>query len=282
MTRKKKTKKKATTTKKNSTPTKGSKEERTERIVERVRRVLEEELDPDDVFAEIEDVALNTTNEAVRRVLEQVLRRKAAALPEEVEIGGDVWRRHQPGRGKYYSLCGTLEVQRATYRRVGVRNGATCVPLDLAVGMVDRMTPAMSASVALGHAHGPMREYEKTLIAAGRRPPPRATLERLAAAAGDAAIEAIDQSEPLIRAGEALPDGAHALCVGLDRTTTPMEEQLPRERAKRARKRRKPRIRRPPPPVEVNYRMAYVGVVNIVDEDRNTSAGAEKRPVVGT
>jgi hypothetical protein len=43
------------------------------------------------------------------------------------------------------------------------------VPLDLVVGMVGRMTPAMSASVALGHAHGPMREYEKALIAAARR-----------------------------------------------------------------------------------------------------------------
>jgi hypothetical protein len=95
-----KTKKKKKTTTRKPTPPKGSKDERRERIVERVRRVLEEELDPDDMFADIEDVALDTTNEAVRRVVEEALRRKAAALPEEVQIGGDVWRRHQPGRGK--------------------------------------------------------------------------------------------------------------------------------------------------------------------------------------
>ena len=57
--------------------------------------------------------------------------------------------------------------------------------------------------------------------------------------------------------------------MGLDRTTVPMEEPLELEEAaeRRLKKRKKPYVRKPPDPVEVNYRMAYVGTVSFVDVD---------------
>jgi hypothetical protein len=65
----------------------------------------------------------------------------------------------------------------------------------------------------------------------------------------------------------ALPAGAHALVIGLDRTTVPMEE--PRSASATATTRRKarttPYVRTAPGPVDVHYRMAYVGTVSVVD-----------------
>jgi hypothetical protein len=57
------------------------------------------------------------------------------------------------------------------------------------------------------------------------------------------------------------------VCIGLDRTAVPMAEVRPADApAKPQKKRRKPRVRRAPKPIDVNYRMAYVGTVSVVDE----------------
>jgi hypothetical protein len=72
--------------------------------------------------------------------------------------------------------------------------------------------------------------------------------------------------EPVLRQLEVLPEGAHGIVLGLDRTSVPMAEARDASGAKRATKRLKPRVRRAPPPIDVNYRMAYVGTVSVVDK----------------
>jgi hypothetical protein len=47
------------------------------------------------------------------------------------------------------------------------------------------------------------------------------------------------------------------------------EERAADAPAKPSPKRRKPRVRKPPKPIDVNYRMAYVGTTSIVDENGN-------------
>lgn len=75
---------------------------------------------------------------------------------------------------------------------------------------------------------------------------------------------------------------ALAFSVGLDRTTVPMAELL--DGACRAR--RRPYLRRPPPPITVAYRMAYVATVAVHDADGETlvskrfSATADEGPDV--
>ncbi|MBX3248492.1 MAG: hypothetical protein KF901_15050 [Myxococcales bacterium] len=71
------------------------------------------------------------------------------------------------------------------------------------------------------------------------------------------------QLETCARGAEKLPPEAVTICVGLDRTSAPMEETLPEDAPRRERV--KPRVRKAPPPVTVNYRMAYVGTVSLVD-----------------
>jgi hypothetical protein len=146
------------------------------------------------------------------------------------------------------------------------------VPLELATGISRRATPALAQSVALGFAKGPIRGYLEDMLAAHRRPPSRSTTERLARWLGGGAACEVMTIEPVVRAAEKLPDGAHALAIGLDRTTVPMaEERPPGEPAEgRRKRRRKPYVRKAPPPIDVKYRMAYVGTFSVVDDAGET------------
>ena len=100
-----------------------------------------------------------------------------------------------------------------------------------------------------------------------RQPPSRSTLERVGKAIGTHTHRVAPRIEAVVRQEEALPAGAHAIVVGLDRTTVPMEEPRPAGVAAspRRKSRTTPYHRTPPAPVDVHYRMADVGTVSIVD-----------------
>ena len=149
-----------------------------------------------------------------------------------------------------------------------MRNGPTVVPMELCAGIVEGATPAFAYNVAHGYAQHDMRQHGDSLLAAHRVPPPRATLERLAKRIATAATEQTPRIEAKVRRLEKVPEGAHAISIGLDRTTTPMAEERPADAPPKPEpKRTKPRVRQAPPPIDVNYRMAYVGTVSIVDAD---------------
>lgn len=220
-------------------------------------------------FAERETALLAAMQEGGRVALERDLQRMEDALPAEVAIGSEkrIYRQHQPGTAAYASLFGDLHVRRRSYREVGVRNGPTLIPLEHQAGMIEGATPAFAYNVSEGYGLHDMRTHQKVLASSHRHVPARATLERLAgrlAASIDRQIPAI---EPLVRAAEELPAGTCAISVGLDRTSTPMTEPRPEGASRKPRReRRKPRARVAPPPIDVNYRMAYVGTVTYVDE----------------
>jgi hypothetical protein len=120
--------------------------------------------------------------------------------------------------------------------------------------------------VAQGIADMTSREYQDTLRTAGRRPPSRSTLARLAAGIGGGIKRDLEIIDAVARATEELPRGAHAIVLGKDRTTVPMAEEVPLKEKPRKRPAQDYQ-RRPPHPVEVRYRMAYVGTVSVVDAD---------------
>jgi hypothetical protein len=203
--------------------------------------------------------ALQLSNELVRRWIEGELRAMAEVFGDEVVVDGHRYRRHDAGTVRYHSLCGAVAVRRHSYRRIGVHNGPTVVPLELRAGIVENATPALAFSVTQGFAERPLRHYEAELAAAHRQIPSRSTLERISKRIG-ATIEAtICEAEPSIRAEEVSVDGVCSISVGLDRTTVPMAEAVPDAPIGER------RIRRRPVPVEVAYRMAYVGTVSLHD-----------------
>jgi len=210
----------------------------------------------------------------------------ADAHGEVVLIDGRVFKRHEPGAVDYHSLSGTLPVSRWTYREVGVRNGPTVVPLELEAGIIERATPALAYRIALGYAKGPMRSVEEDMLADGRCPPSRSTLERTAKAIGTEAKRNTARVEPQVRRVERLPEEAVSASLGLDRTSVPMEEDVPdgEQPCGRRKQRSKPYQREPPPRVNVNYRMAYIGTITFHDADgeglvtRRYAAAAHESP----
>ena len=224
---------------------------------------------PKATFAEVEVNSLRVANLAVRENLQRDLKRRSDALEPDLLVDGVHYRQHETGQETYHSLNGGLRVGRFTYREVGVRNGPTVVPLELAAGLVEGATPALGYSVTLGYAQSELRGYVESMEAAHRCLPSRSSLERMAKAIGSEALKEAPRIEAVLRRTERVPDEARAISMGLDRTAVPMEEDRPAAAPpKTTRKERtKPYERAKPAPVDVNYRMAYVGTVSLVDED---------------
>src|SRR5690606_28120811 len=132
--------------------------------------------------------------------------------------------------------------------------------------LVEGATPALAYNVAHGYGQHDMRLHGEMLLMAHRQPPSRATLERLAKDIGTAAVLHAPRIEPLVRRGEQVPKGTVAVATGLDRTAVAMKEQLPSGAPRKPEpKRKKPRVRRPPEPFDICWRMAYVGTVSFID-----------------
>jgi len=212
-------------------------------------------------FREREAAALALANELVRRWIADELQQMANEIDDEIVVGEERYRRHSDGTARYHTLCGAVAVRRSIYRQVGVHNGPTVVPLELRAGLWQNATPALGFSVTQGFASQPLRHYEAEMVAAHRRVPSRSTLERIGKGIGGEIEATLVEAEPWIRAAEPLVDGVHSISVGLDRTTVPMSEPIAGAEAP------EPRIRRRPIPVEVAYRMAYVGTVSLHDAD---------------
>jgi hypothetical protein len=245
------------------------------KVLQELRNVARRAL-PESDFAEREAVMLAIFEEAGRGLLEEDLQALADGLDDRLMINGVEYKRHQPGTPKYYCLNGTLQVHRYTYRPVNERNGPTLVPLDLVTGLVEGATPALAYNVAHGYGQHDMRLHGEALEAAHRTPPPRATLERMAKRLAAAATDTAPRIEAIVRKREKLPAGTRAICIGLDRTAVPMAEERSADAPPKAKKKRsKPRVRRAPKPIDVNFRMAYVGTVSLVDE--NGTALATRR-----
>jgi hypothetical protein len=143
---------------------------------------------------------------------------------EHVEVDGVTYHQHQPGTVTYFTLSGALEIERWTYREMGMRNGPTIVPLELEAGLVEHGTPALGFRIALGDAKDHMRSCEEDMQADHRSPPSRSTLERMATSLGTDARRMAPRIEPRLRRAETVPAGAVAVSLGLDRTAVPMAE----------------------------------------------------------
>ena len=71
-------------------------------------------------FAEREVAALALTNEATRLFLQSDLLAIADRHGDQVEVPGVIYQRHQPGTVRYFTLCGAFDLERWTYREMGV------------------------------------------------------------------------------------------------------------------------------------------------------------------
>ena len=181
-------------------------------------RVLAERLGSNASFAEFEAAGLQFANELCRQHQQEELGRRAARwTSDELMIDGKRYRYHADGTDLIHGLCGSFSIARPTYRQVGVHNGPIVVPLDLDAGLLSGATPALAFKLCEGYAQGPSRQVHKALLSSHRQPPSRSTTERIAKRLGEEIGTAVARIEPVVRAQEVLPEGAHGLALGLDR-----------------------------------------------------------------
>ena len=119
-------------------------------VARALRKAVDAEVGADASFEAREVAALALTNEATRLFLRDDLVAIADRHGEQVEVAGVIYQRHQPGAVMYFTLCGALEIERWTYREMGIRNGPTIVPLELEAGLVEHGTPALGFRIVLG------------------------------------------------------------------------------------------------------------------------------------
>jgi hypothetical protein len=245
-------------------------------------RLLEEQGEEGSDFATYEQRVLKIVHEIARHKLKEKLQSIADSLAERVLIehsntwhgyqGEDAlhaYRRHSVGTVTYHSLVGGLRIRRHVYRQCRWR-GLTHVPLELSAGLMERMTPALAKSVAIGYAYMPPRQCEQFMRTSGLVPPSRSTLDRAARDLGSYAVTCNAEIEPLVRANEVVDPKARAIALGLDRTSVPMrhgEEGAGRElyaddmRRSRPKPTKRDRIRG-----SVQWRLDYVGTVSLLDK----------------
>ena len=184
------------------------------RILARALRLaIDVQVGADAPFAEREVAALALTNEATRLFLQSGLRAVADRHGDQVEVDGVIYQRHQPGTVRYFTLCGAFDLERWTYRKMGVRNGPMLVPLELAAGVVEHTSPALGLRIALGYAKDHMRSAEEDMQADHRCPPSGSTLERVAKAVGSEATRVAPRIAPRLRRAERVPDGAGVVLI---------------------------------------------------------------------
>ena len=218
-------------------------------------------------FEDLEILTMAVSRESDRLILQEALQTLSESFGDAVSVHGEEYGEHEPGAVTYHSLCGPLAVTRSTYRQTGVRNGPTVVPLELQAALMERGTPALAKAASLGYAKHDLRGVVEDLHAAHRDPPSRATLDRMARRLAEHAHTEAPIIERTLRRQETLPEGAHGLVIGLDRGSVPMAETRPAGQppATPRRTRTDPYERTPPPPFDVNWRMAPVATVMITD-----------------
>ena len=254
---------------------------------------LMDELSADELpFEAYEKKLLQIVHEIARHKLEKKLQTTADGfarrlvfdhLVDQIPSRDDdtvteYWR-HCPGSATYHSLVGPLRVRRFTYRERG--STASCVPLELATGLIEHMTPGLARCVAIGYAHMPLRVCEELMIAGSLCPPSRSTLDRSARDLGAYAVACNTEIEPLVRANEVLPASTVTLALGLDRVAVPMRHGEEHEGIRtymparhHSRPTPKPRATLKGP---VQWRMDYVGTVAFLDDNKQLLASRKYR-----
>lgn len=232
-----------------------------ERMVEELRRARRERGDPTATFEQRRDDAFEIMQDVLWKDEDRDLR-ESVTDADEVDVDGKKFRRlEQASSATYFGRFGAHHVEEALYREVGVHNGPTIKPIELRVGIVEKMTPDMARIVGRLTADHNSRALDRTLVAVGYVPPSRAFLQDHVTRIGIEVADAAAELEQASRDSEAPPRGVASVSCGLDRMAVRMSEIVegaPRTRAE-------PYERAPPPPCEQHYRMAWVGSTTAYD-----------------
>jgi len=174
-----------------------------------------------------------------------------------VRIGGELHARVGRGKGTFFTLAGPVQIDRALYRPLGQGNARTVDAISLRAGVFgDGWLPQTARSMAYERQKATSREAEQSVAETGRLPYSRASFERVPHLVGTAYDEHRADIEDTLMREFKIPDDARAVSVSLDRTSVPMEEEVPRGPG---------RPRKNAPKVKRVFRQGYCGTVTLHD-----------------
>ena len=209
-------------------------------------------------YARTERTLAERTAAIERAAHAEVLRACAIDAPR-IRVRGDVYVRFGCEPGSYFTMAGEVVVERTVYRQVGVRNGRLLDPIQVRTGAYGRgWLPLTAQFMANEVQRGPSREAEVSAKQSGRCPYSRVSFERVAHEVGDQWLREHADIEDQLMEEFAIPVGAVAMSVAVDRVSVPMEE--PRKRPAG-----RPRKDAPKRPIARNFRMAYCGTITLHD-----------------
>lgn len=190
-----------------------------------VLAVLEDaRFDPGVVFIDIERTLVERVRALGRATCATLLARWQPDAAE-VRVDGRRYRRmRQPTAGTYVGVDGPMVVERHLYRQVGVRNGPTVVPLELAAGVTAGMTPmALEAFRQLAQAL-PTGEAASVADAACILGLSRSGWQRGIARVGDGLEEARFTVADVCAEAFEIPKDATSVSVSIDQVAVPIAE----------------------------------------------------------
>lgn len=178
-----------------------------------------------------------------------------------VLVGGKTYRKlGQPVVKKYMGLDGEVEVERDLYREVGVRNGPTIAPLELSSGIVEGyLTPTAARATAQLAQAGTSRESFKICRELKTLPLSRSSFQTYGVALGKGWEQHREEGEIYLMEKIVVPPKAVSISVSVDRVSVPISE--PRDLTEEEKRTGKA----PKNPIEVNYKMAFCGVLTLHD-----------------
>jgi hypothetical protein len=181
-----------------------------------------------------------------------------------VEVDGSQWRKlSTPYAENYASLRGEVRVTRHLYRKMGVRNGPTIVPMELRAGIVDgRYTPTAAEALAHLNQAVPSREADDLARCLRVLPYSRSTQFRGAYVVGERWGDLEEETFDRLIDNMEIPEEARSVTLSVDRATLPMAEdrELTATDVKNGIKK----------PIMVAFRMAYTACFTLNDSQGKT------------
>lgn len=242
-----------------------------DKIVEILRREVDETLGPDATYEQRRDLEAELMRKTLWKREDDDLK-ESATDAAEVEVDGTRYRRmNQRSSATYHGRWGPHRVEEPLYREVGVRNGPTIKPIERRVGIVGkRLTPDLARIAGELYADHNSRQIHRILTLVGMQPPSRAVLEKRIKLVAEEFADQVEQLEEQSRAAEQIPTDVASVSCGLDRFAVRMAELAPEGTLEsRPRPRRTtPYVRAVPPPKDHRWRiwrMAWVGTVSTYD-----------------
>lgn len=198
---------------------------------------------------------------AVERAAHQGLLAGLDVDAEKIVIDGALHTRVERCEGAYYTMAGSVSVERSLYRRDGERNAKVVDTISLRAGTVsDGWLPQTARAMAHHVQAGTARDAEASAAETGRLVYSRCSFDRVTHAVGELyGARNVDIDDALITAYEP-PAETRSISVGLDRVSLPTIEPRPRPPGR-------PTKDAPKRPITVAWRMMWVATVTLHDKN---------------